>query len=109
MTNDAATPVTEKDCPKSTQAGAQSSSEKKPSWLAAIRAKTDSLVVQLVLILLFGMSILQINSFLVVCDVQRSYVRQAERGRAEYLVIYWMLHDIVMHPCRDTKCTHVAT
>ncbi len=73
------------------QAGAQPSSGKKPAWYAALLSRTDSLIVQLVLILLLGMSVLQISSFLVVCDVQLSYVRQAEKSRAEYLVTYWTI------------------
>ena len=51
----------------------------------------DSLFGQLLFILFFGIVILQASNFEVVCNVQRLYVRQAEKSRAEQLATYWFL------------------
>ena len=53
----------------------------------------DSLCGQLFLILFFGIVILQAANFDVVCGVQRLYVRQAEKSRAEHLAACWFLFD----------------
>ena len=51
----------------------------------------DSLFGQLLFILFLGIVILQASNFEVVCNVQRLYVRQAEKSRAEQLATYWFL------------------
>ncbi len=51
----------------------------------------DSLFGQLLCILLLGIVILQAANFAVVCNIQRLYIRQAEKSRAEHLAVYWFL------------------
>ena len=56
----------------------------------------DSLFGQLVFLLFLGIVLFQATNFQVVCNVQRLYVRQAEKTRAEQLAAYWFLFE-AMH------------
>lgn len=51
----------------------------------------DSLFGQLLCILFFGIIVLQAANFEAICGVQKLYVRQAEKSRAEQLVTSWFL------------------
>lgn len=53
----------------------------------------DSLFGQLVFLLFLGIVLFQATNFQVVCNVQRLYVRQAEKTRAEQLASYWFLFE----------------
>lgn len=54
-----------------------------------------SLAGQLICILFFGIVILQAANFEVVCSVQRLYVRQAEKSRAEHLATCRFLFNVM--------------
>lgn len=67
----------------------------------------DSLFGQLMCILVFGIIILQIANFGVVCSVQLIYIRQAEKSRAENLVTYWALFNSMSIEQRETTIKHM--
>ncbi len=68
----------------------------------------DSLFGQLFSILFFGIVILQAANFEVVCRVQRLYVQQAEKSRAEHLVTYWFLFNSMTANQRKAAIEHMA-
>lgn len=68
----------------------------------------DSLFGQLLCILVCGIVVLQAANFAVVCNVQRVYVRQAERSRAENLVTYWYLFDPMTAGQRQASIDRMA-
>lgn len=68
----------------------------------------DSLFGQLLLALFLGVVILQAANFEVVCSVQRLYVRQAEKSRAEHLVAYWFLFNSMTGEQRKAAIDHMA-
>lgn len=53
----------------------------------------DSFSGQLLLLLFGGILLLQGANFITVCSVQRMYVRQAEKTRAEHLAALWLIFD----------------
>lgn len=68
----------------------------------------DSLFGQLIFILFFGIVILQAANFVVVCSVQRLYIRQAEKSRAEHLVTYSFLFNSMTEEQRKTAIERMA-
>lgn len=68
----------------------------------------DSLFGQLLCILLLGIVILQAANFGVVCNVQRLYIRQAEKSRAEHLVTYWFLFNAMTVSQREDAIAHMT-
>lgn len=67
----------------------------------------DSLVGQLMLALLAGITLLLITNFQVVCTIQAMYVHQAEKARADHLASHWFLFNAMTMDQREQALKHM--
>lgn len=68
----------------------------------------DSMFGQFLCILILGIVILQAANFAVVCNIQRIYIRQAEKSRAEHLVTYWFSFNSMTVDQRKAVIDHMS-